>query len=212
MKFVEIENNDKIKQYLENVRSQKSVSVFGLNLGERLYLSSLLDKPIVYVTHNAESCEEIANIFRKMGKRVSSMLNANTNFLFHTKEFGNFQAQKQETLYKLISKEVDVLVINAEVLSERYVTPDCFAKNILTLNVNQDIEPEELCHMLMQIGYIRVQQVEAAGQFARRGDVVDIFPINSKLPYRLYYFDTQIEKIKSFNVISQYGIEEVDKL
>ena len=212
MKFVEIENNANVMEYLESVRSQKSVSVFGLNLGEKLYLTNLLDNTIVYVTHNAESCEEISNIFRKMGRRVVSMLNANTNFLYHTKEFGNFQAQRQETLYKLISNEADVLVINAEVLSERYVTPQCFRNNILSLSVNQEVDPDELCKMLMQIGYIRVQQVEMGGQFARRGDVVDIFPINSKLPYRLYYFDILIEKIKSFNVISQYGIEEVDNL
>ncbi|MBR7091312.1 MAG: transcription-repair coupling factor, partial [Clostridia bacterium] len=100
----------------------------------------------------------------------------------------------------------------AEILSERFVTPQCFESNIITLNVNQDIDPDELCNILTRVGYVRVQQVEMGGQYARRGDVVDVFPINSRLPYRLYFFDTVIENIKSFNVISQFAIDEYDTL
>ena len=212
MRITELENSTKITEYIENVRSHKNVSVFGLNKGEKLYLANIIDKKVVYIVNSAESCEEYSNYFKKMGKKVATILNANTNYLYHTKEFGNMQQQRQESLYSMISNNVDVLVLNAEVLNEKFVSPQTFKRNILTFSVNQDISPDDLCALLSKVGYIRVQQVEMGGQFARRGDVVDIFPINSQLPYRLYYFDTVIEKIKSFNVLSQYGIDEVENL
>ena len=207
-----LEKSAKINEYFDNIRSHKNMGVFGLNLGEKTMLSSLVEGSILYVTHSAESCEEIAENLSKLGRNVATITNANTIFTFHNKEFGNLQKLRQTSLYSLVNCTVDALVINGEVLCEKFVTPKKFKESIITFKKNQDLEPEKLLNLLIQSGYERVQQVETGGQFARRGDVVDIFPINSKLPFRLYYFDTQIEKINSFNVLSQYAVNEVEEL
>ncbi len=201
-----------ITQFFDSVRSRQSVSVFGLGIGERTYFSGLDSRKILYITSSPENCDEITENLTKLGRRVVSITSANTNFTFHTKEFGNSQRQRQASLFALVNNNADALVINGEVLCEKFVPIDVFKKSIITIKKDEDIDPDELVKMLTLAGYVRVSQVETGGQFARRGEVVDIFPINEKLPFRVYYFDTVIEKINSFNVLSQYAVQEVDSL
>ena len=53
---------------------------------------------------------------------------------------------------------------------------------------------------LVEAGYHAASNVMAAGEFALRGGILDIFPMGSDLPYRLDMFDNQIDNIKTFNL------------
>ncbi len=59
-------------------------------------------------------------------------------------------------------------------------------------------------------GYERTQQVDAIGQFCVRGDILDIFPINSKLPLRIEWFDDTVDAIRSFSLENQRSVENME--
>jgi len=56
---------------------------------------------------------------------------------------------------------------------------------------------------LYRWGYEFVDLVTKEGEVSIRGDIIDIFPPNSKTPYRINLFDDEIESIFIFNVDNQ---------
>ncbi len=62
-------------------------------------------------------------------------------------------------------------------------------------------------------GYDFVELVTLKGEVSFRGDIIDIFPINSKTPFRISLFDDEIESIIPFDVTTQRSIkEEIEEL
>jgi len=45
--------------------------------------------------------------------------------------------------------------------------------------------------------------VEMEGQWSRRGDIVDVFPVSSELPVRLEWFGDELEQIREFDPATQ---------
>jgi len=76
------------------------------------------------------------------------------------------------------------------------------------LNFGDDLNLGELKDRLFHWGYSFVDIVEDKGEVSFRGDVIDIFPINAKKPYRISLFDTQIESIREFDRETQKSIKE----
>ncbi|NLG89931.1 MAG: DEAD/DEAH box helicase, partial [Clostridiaceae bacterium] len=74
------------------------------------------------------------------------------------------------------------------------------------------IRLDELRAALTRLGYERQAQVEAPGDFAIRGGIIDIFPLTEEAPYRIELWGDEIDSIRIFDVSSQRSIEQVDKL
>ena len=70
------------------------------------------------------------------------------------------------------------------------------------------IDPNELAEWLVANGYKRVDAVEYAGEFARRGGICDIFPPDAADPVRLEFFGDELESIRTFAVSSQRSLEK----
>lgn len=65
---------------------------------------------------------------------------------------------------------------------------------------------------LVQLGYERQVQVEAAGEFAVRGGIVDIFPLTEEAPVRVELWGDEVDSIRSFDAASQRSIENLDEI
>ena len=64
----------------------------------------------------------------------------------------------------------------------------------------------------MASGYARVDQVEERGQFALRGDIVDIYPATEERAVRCELFDVEVERLTFFSTFTQRSLEEVDRV
>ena len=60
------------------------------------------------------------------------------------------------------------------------------------------------------MGYEKNYQVERPGQFAVRGDILDIFDLTQENPFRIEFWDNEIETIRSFDVLSQRSLEQLE--
>ncbi len=65
---------------------------------------------------------------------------------------------------------------------------------------------------LVGMGYERVYQVEAPGQFAVRGGILDIYNLSDEVPFRIELWDDEIDTIRSFDAESQRSIENVPSM
>jgi transcription-repair coupling factor (superfamily II helicase) len=96
----------------------------------------------------------------------------------------------------------------AIVTTERALQPhlppaDVFRPYCLTISKGMEFDLGSFGDRLAAMGYERVPTVETEGQWSRRGDIVDVFPVSSELPVRLEWFGDEIEQIREFDPATQ---------
>ncbi|MGI8504164.1 MAG: transcription-repair coupling factor [Hassallia sp.] len=91
--------------------------------------------------------------------------------------------------------------------------PAAFKPFCLTLKRGMDFDLSSFSEKLATLGYERVPMVEMEGQWSRRGDIVDVFPVSSELPVRLEWFGDEIEQIREFDPSTQRSaLDKIDQL
>ncbi|MGK7888929.1 MAG: transcription-repair coupling factor, partial [Leptolyngbyaceae cyanobacterium] len=105
----------------------------------------------------------------------------------------------------------------AIVATERSLQPplppvERFRPYCLTLTKGMEIDLKEVSHQLTKLGYERVQLVETEGQWSRRGDMIDVYPVSSELPVRLELVGDELERIREFDPGSQRSLDAIDQL
>lgn len=104
------------------------------------------------------------------------------------------------------------IVLTLESLLLRLAPLDFFTARELPLQKNTELSPELVLEQAIEWGYRRVPMVAKAGELARRGDIVDIFPTGFARPVRLEFFGDTIEEIRLFDAESQRSLQSLDSL
>jgi transcription-repair coupling factor (superfamily II helicase) len=112
--------------------------------------------------------------------------------------------------YALQQQRPRCIVLTVESLLLRLAPPDFFTARELPLQKNAELSPEMLLEQAIEWGYRRVPMVAKAGELARRGDIVDIFPTGFVRPVRLEFFGDTLEEIRLFDAESQRSLHGVD--
>ncbi|MFP4122651.1 MAG: transcription-repair coupling factor [Coleofasciculus sp.] len=87
-----------------------------------------------------------------------------------------------------------------------------FASYCLTINRGVSWDTKEIDQQLARLGYERVPLVEMEGQWSRRGDIVDIFPVAAELPVRLEWFGDELEQLREFDPATQRSLDKIEQL
>ena len=196
------------KQLSDSLKSGKSCSVFGLGQTERLLACLNISDTLLYITHDLLSAKKIHEHFVEIVGDGCYLLPSGTDNLVY-KDLSSHENEYQRimTAYKLLSGHAKVIVASIDSLMGYLPRVDRFKNNILKLKLNKTYEMSEIKTAFVNMGYTNVSLVGAKGQFSARGDILDIFPINSQYPYRIEFFDNLIESIKVFDPETQSSIE-----
>ena len=162
-------------------------------------------------------CENVSKL-----NLVSEFLkiNSSKNFLifkeFETLPYDNFSphidnlSNRIETLSKADSEEITILTTTNALIQPLFERTSINSFSYL-FEIQKKIDRNELVNKLGISGYEAVQVVSSRGEFAIRGSVIDIFPINSRNPIRINLEDNFIESIRTFDKDSQLGIHKINK-
>lgn len=77
------------------------------------------------------------------------------------------------------------------------------------MKTGDEIEFDTIAPMLAGLGYQRTDRVEARGEFAIRGGIVDLFPAQSDRPLRVDFWGDEVDEVREFSVASQRSLENV---
>jgi transcription-repair coupling factor (superfamily II helicase) len=104
-----------------------------------------------------------------------------------------------------------ILITSADNLFKKLTPKDFFIENIIFLDVNDAKSPQKLSEKLVQNGFYRVSTVNTSGEFAQRGDIVDI-AISEEEAYRLYFDWDKITQIKTLDISTQRSLDAINNL
>ena len=186
--------------------------------------SSMIDKAMTLAASYRDNPRAILVVMRnsyaaqQLYDRLANLLNSNEVDLYTVEESLRVEAittnnvqqgNRVEVLNRCLEDSNRILITHAFAMSKVVPLASDFRHAQINVSVGQVLRMDDLCQRLINIGYTRVAHVYAPLTFARRGFVIDVFPINAQ-PIRIEYFDDEIDSIKVFDVQTQRSVFSLD--
>ena len=113
------------------------------------------------------------------------------------------EVMRAETLIALTENSELIIVTYPAALAELVVPQKELDERTLSLSKGETIVLDNLTQRLRELGFGEVDYVYEPGQFAMRGSIVDVYSYSSEQPYRLDFFDDEIDTMRTFDVETQ---------
>lgn len=124
----------------------------------------------------------------------------------------DLMVNRLETITSILENDKVIVITNLMGYLRFLPTITTYQENIKTFQVNQDFDQLELAKYLTNIGYKRESLVTKTGEFAVRGFIIDVFPINVNHPIRFEFFGDTIESIREFDEDNQKSISNISTI
>lgn len=193
---------------LEKTTLPKQKNLGGFFVGEKVLYCALQEK-MVYLCGDFVTASKLKKGLLDCGKSVQIVSCGRENE--DERDFNLYPFAEAVTAF--LNNRLDFLIFLPSSLTTKFDINFLQEKVILKVDGNFSIPIEELSKILADFGYEKVDYVTSVGQFAVRGDVVDLFVNGQDYPFRIEFFDEEIEKILKFDfstMKTQQFVEEVE--
>ena len=122
--------------------------------------------------------------------------------------------QRISVLSSLTDEKIEypLILASATAICQATLDRDIFTKGKLFLEIGDEIYLDEIINHWVQTGYTTVSNVKTPGEVARRGGIVDIYPVGSQEPYRIELWGDQIDSIRTFDPTTQESVGQVERI
>ena len=166
-----------------------------------------LDRPLLVIEPNGMAASRMVEDLNVLLEGAARLLPPrDITFLKTAASSRELSMRRIEALGDCLTGGVRALVVPADAMPFRLAEPADFSARIIELNEGDTMEPAELMARLTAAGYERVHLVEARGQCALRGGILDVYPVGGPNALRVEFFDDEIDSIRSFDVMTQRSI------
>lgn len=110
------------------------------------------------------------------------------------------------------AKEPYIVLSGLAACLQKLILPEKFHRLYLHLVKGERYPFDELIEKFIAMGYTRQPIASDKGQFALRGGIIDIFPVSSPDPYRLEFWDDELESIRTYDPIGQKSVAQVEQV
>ncbi len=118
----------------------------------------------------------------------------------------------RKALKALLSEEDCIVVAPVSAVMKHLAPHRIFTENRIHLVRGGNFSPAVLREQLTRMGYEALPLIDGRGQFSARGSIVDVFPPDAEHPYRIEFFDDEIDSIRSFDADTQRSIENLKEV
>ncbi|WP_111709210.1 excinuclease ABC subunit UvrB [Lutibacter citreus] len=112
----------------------------------------------------------------------------------------------------LLSGRRDVIIVASVSCIYGIGNPVEFKKNIISIEVNQEIARTRFLKLLVNSLYSRTETEISSGTFKVKGDTITVYPSYGEHAYRIHFFGDEIEEIESFDVTNNMVVEKFEQL
>ncbi len=190
--------------------------VSGLSAVHRAHLGAALrvstERPLFVISPDDTAAESLAADLRALlGEEVVTL--GLRDFLFYPAEAVSRQAEQRRlaALYALQSGRAQLAVASVSGLLQRTMPPETLDSAAFTLTDGTECSILDAEDALLRCGYVRADQVEGPGQFARRGGILDFFSPADPEPVRVEFWGDEIDSMGHFDVSTQRRTEPLER-
>ena len=115
-------------------------------------------------------------------------------------------------LRRIMEGRPATIVTTFAALMTPQVPLEVLKKSVVKVQKRGELSLSDTSKYLIELGYEKQYQVEKPGQFAIRGDILDIFELTEENPYRIELWGDEVESIRSFDVLSQRSISQLESV
>lgn len=186
----------------------------GLHGASTAYLLSALaadfpDKSFLIVLPTQDEAEKVLQDLPAHHFEGAHLFPQWQNFLYDgISPTKNVVAERLICLYQLLKGDRAFIVTPIHALMHKILPQSVVESAFLTLRIGDEIAPDEVIAQLLCNGYQRVDLVEVKGELARRGDILDVYPLTADAPIRIEFFGDEIDVIRSFDPASQRSVSD----
>ncbi len=171
-----------------------------LGFGEQ---GSILNKvgKAVYICPNIEKARQMQHQLNSLNCENVLVDDFSRPFTLSKFQSNESRLDLIKTIYKLCFSN-PIIITTANIFFSFLPNLETFKNNVINLNKTDEYNILAIEKRLVSIGYKKVESVTCAGEFSRRGDILDIFNVIDNNPTRFDFFDSQIEDIYSFDFLT----------
>ncbi len=186
---------------LSPVHKAHLASALGLELG----------KTVCILTDDDASANRISSDIRAFSEKEVIQLPARDVVLADVAGVSRGYEQRRIAVMDVMP-EARFITSSVQAAFQRTLPPSALKEAVITLNTGATVPLKELSKRLARAGYERCAQVDGVGQFSIRGGILDVSPPNADTPFRIEFWDDEIDSITAFDAGSQRRLDKVTTL
>lgn len=184
-----------------------------LHLANALALDPLLSQNArfrLFVTYSDKRVREIRDEYLFYDRNTTIF--PAKDLIFYQADLRGREIEKEriQCLRRIMEGRPTTVVTTFAALMTPQVPLSVLKSCVLSLEKHKSFPLDRLAAKLVAMGYEKTAQVDAPGQFAIRGDIVDVFDLTEENPYRLEFFDEELDSLRSFDLETQRSIEPME--
>lgn len=190
-------------------------ALFGLPASGRAQVYAALcrqfDKPLCIVTPGEAEATRFAADLNTLG--IPAAVFPARDYVLRPIEgtAREYEYRRLAVLGELVGGRLRAVAVPAEALTQFTTPKEDFCANTRTLHAGDTLLRDDLLAALFGAGYTRRAQVDGPGQFSVRGDIVDIFAPDQKMPVRMEFWGDEIDTLHTFDLTTQRREDAIDK-
>ncbi|MCS7300051.1 MAG: hypothetical protein NZ556_00650 [Fimbriimonadales bacterium] len=183
-------------------------------------------RPVIVLTPSLERAEQWLAILLRLGmpeNRVWRVPSSLTPLLEPTGVEQETLHERLRALHALHRGDAVCLIAPIAAALQRTMPESLFEAELVRLRLPDadppdehswlcQIEPDALLRRLAEDGYEYQEPVRLPGQFARRGGIVDVFPMGADLPVRIEFWGDEVTSLRLFEPASQRSIRQTKQV
>ncbi|MCR5656724.1 MAG: transcription-repair coupling factor [Butyrivibrio sp.] len=209
----ELKEFQELNKYLE--KPFACAEVAGCVDSQKLHVISSLAADFKYriiVTYSDIRVKEICEDYRFYDRNVTVYPAKDLIFYQADVHSNEIVRERLKCLRRLIEGRPVTVVTTFSSLMTPQIPIDVIKNNILEISKRKPVSEKEMSKALVRMGYNRVYQVSAPGEFSVRGDIIDVFDLTEENPYRIELWGDEVDKIRSFDIMSQRSIDKLESI
>lgn len=212
--FSELSGMKSIREAIE--KNISPVSVTGLSHIHRAQLVSTLPDGKIHlvITGSEAEAKKLCDDINMMNGTEAAVLFPSKELVFTSVDSANreYEYMRLSALTKAMKSRCSVICASIEAVMQPAIPVGVLIAAGLEISCGEEINLPEFCMTLARSGYQRCEKVEGASQFAVRGSIIDIFPVQADKPVRIELFGDEIDTISEFETDTQRRTEPLEKV
>lgn len=178
-----------------------------------LYNSS--DEDLLCILSDGVSIKQVYDVLSFIAPEIEVLVFPNWDTVPYDRVSPNpsIVSKRIETLAKICldtsNKKPRIILTSIGACIQKLPPKKVFFNARKAIKIGDKLSFDDFIHYISINGYMRVEQVMESGEYAVRGDIIDIFPSGADKPLRIDLFDDEIERIRLFEVETQRSIKEL---